>query len=341
MKMRVLHVNYEYPDVTSNCGGGGRVTELLHDRLGDLGHSTHVFTDQADGHWATFPVRSYRDLRDRIQMYRPDVVHGHFSLPSSLLLPRVSRREGIPFVVSVMGADVYDPTRFDPIRPIADRANARIFNAADRVVAPSSDMAHRVASRWSVTPETIRYGIDTGSWEWRERSTNDTPTVLSVCRLVDRKNLNIGIEAVRGWRSRSELDVQYQIVGTGPLADELQSTPDWVTLLGYVENLQSVFDTADLFFLPSYHEAFGIAILEALATGLPAVTSSHGGQTDVVTEDVGRTAPATPSACAEALSVVWSDYQNLQRNTQGYVDEHFSADRMGREYADLYSEVAG
>ena len=65
--MRILLINYEYPH-QPDCGGGGRVTELLANGLRDRGHAVRIVTDDAHreatvrgpdgGHWATFPWRS-------------------------------------------------------------------------------------------------------------------------------------------------------------------------------------------------------------------------------------------------------------------------------------------
>lgn len=337
--MHVTLVNYEYPP---HCGGGGRVTELLADGLETRDYTPHVSTDQSDHHYATFPLRSYRRLNQHLAQNEVDILHGHFSLPSSLHLPRLSRKHNLPLVVSVMGADIYDPTRFHGIRPLADRVNQHILDAADAVVAPSTDMQDRVIQKHNVNCQCIHYGIDPTAWTWQARNPSDSPTILSVCRLVDRKNLETAIRSVIQFGRHTGLDVTYRIVGTGPKQSELEARWgefEYIEFAGYVDDLQSEFTNADVFFLPSKHEAFGMVFLEALATGLPVVTSATGGQTDIVNGTGITVTGDNPSAYAAALERLLDEYETFQRQTEGYVEAEFSQAQMVDAYTSLYQEV--
>lgn len=345
--MRVLLVNYEYPGVTENCGGGGRVTQLLRDGLEGRAHDVRVLTDGGDnapdgairgprhGHYLTFPFRSRRHLANLSEW--ADVVNGHFSLPSSLLVPYIA--DNTPFVCSVMGADIYDPTRFKRIRPLADAANRRILRAADAVVAPSTDMADRVDDRYGIDSELIHYGLDVSPWEWHDRDLHQPPRVLTVARLVERKNWP---RAGQAMYLAGGGDWEWRIVGDGPLRGRLERDFDEIaTVRGYVDDLQAELEWADLFFLPSKHEAFGMVFLEALASGLPVVTSACGGQTDIVANQVGATAPPDdPEALADALQRVVDQYDWFQSNTEGYVETRFDCEQMVDAYKQAYEALA-
>lgn len=336
--MNVLHVNYEFPGVTANCGGGGRVTELLDECLEERGIGSRVITDWDDGHYTTFPARSYSRVRGAIASGWPDVVHGHFSLPSSLALPRLCERHDVPLVVSVMGADVYDPTRFALVRPFADRLNRHILGRADAVVAPSTDMQRRVRESFGLSTERIPYGVDTSRWRdtARDLDAETTPRILTVARLVERKNLDVAVDAVDALRSMLDTDVSYRLVGTGPLEDRFESDPR-VASLGYVADIRRQYEWADVFFLPSKHEAFGMVFCEALANGLPVVTSTTGGQTDIVTDDVGaRALSDDPDALARRLEFVLEYYDDLQPYTRPHAVDYYDRDRMVDDYTDLY-----
>lgn len=337
--MHVLCVNYEYPGVTANCGGGGEVTRLLADGLEDRGHTVTVVTDEADGHYATFPARSYRRLRNAIATEQPDVVHGHFSLPTSLFLPQLAG--DTPFVVSVMGAEVYDPTRFSGLRPVMDRLNDYIFNAADAVVALSSDMADRISRKHGHHPRIIPYGLADGT-PWHSRDATDQVRVLTVCRHVERKNLDVALHAVDAFRETTDVDVQYRLAGTGPLTDSLKAEwgeSDWIEFRGFVDDLDAEYDWGGVFLLPSAHEAFGIVYLEALQAGLPVVASDCGGQTDFISGDVGKTVQPTVPAVTRALRAVHADYPAYQAATEDYVTEQWSAERTIDDYEELYEAV--
>lgn len=340
--MHVITVNYEWPGVTENCGGGGVFGKTLAEGLRERGHEVTVITDAADGHYATFPVRSYRRLSKTIRDKDPDIVHGQFAVPSSVFLPRLRRVHDVPYIVSVLGGDVYDPTRFAAIRPIADAATRRVLAGADAVVAPSQDMQPRVRDKYDTDAEIVHLGIDPEEWNWQRRTRPDRLRILTVCRLVERKNLVRTLAACFHAHSRG-LDIQWDIVGTGPMYERLSehwADTDWVTLHGYVDDLQAMYDTADVFLLASHHESFGLVFLEALASGLPVVTSDTGGQTDIVTEDVGFTAPADDrKAIGNALVELVSEYESYQTATEGHVASNFSAGAMVDNYEAVYQRA--
>lgn len=344
--MRILLANYEYPTVTDNCGGGGEVTRHLRKGLRNRGHDVEVFVDAPDGHHTTFPVRQYGALRDAIDSYQPDVVNAHFSVPTGLTAARPAAKLDVPLVTSVMGADVFDPTRYRTIRPLLSAANWYVFHRSNAVVAPSSDMARRLPMT-NAPQSTIGYGIDPRQWTHREKTLSDPPQILTLCRLVERKNLEMAIEAVARYRDRFG-PAELTIAGTGPMAEDLRRRRDeqgyhWLSLPGYVDNLQATFDAHDLFFLPSHHEAFGMVFLEALACGLPIVTSPTGGQTDIVTSDIGCYPEPTdqqPQTYATLLHEITDNYREYQSST---ADPTYPLDRdaMAASYVDLYQQVKG
>jgi glycosyltransferase involved in cell wall biosynthesis len=336
--VKILLANYEYPGVTENCGGGGEVTRLLATELVHRGHTVRVVTDQNDGSHLTFPVRLYGKLRRVFQGFQPDVVNAHFSIPTGLPLARLCEQCDVPLVTSVMGADVFDPTRYQRVRPLLDAANDYVCKRSERVVTPSSDMAARVPERYADRARTIHYGVDVDEHEWRPKSLSDPVRVLSVCRLVERKQLPVAIEATRRLRDDG-WNIEHTIVGTGPLLDSLREDHagrEWLSLPGYVPDLDAVFASSDVFVLPSAHEAFGMAFVEALGAGLPVVTSDTGGQTDIVTDLVGEVAAPTPSAQANALERVLENYDARQLGTRGYVARNFGAEKMAAEYEGVY-----
>lgn len=333
-------VNYEWPDLTDNCGGGGRIGKQLLRGLSDRGHNVRLVTDSADGSPLTFPLRRRRRIHRTVGWFDPDVIHAQFSIPSGLAAARAAVKHDIPLVTSVMGADVYDPTRYEIIRPALDQANRYVFNRSEKLVTPSVDMAKRIPKYAQTKNTVIPYGIDPSNWKWRDKDVHDPLRVLTVCRLVDRKNLFEAIDTVEKV-SRRGVNVEHRVVGKGPLADDIEAGAkqnDWLYYRGYVDDLQDEFDWGDVFFLPSKHEAFGIVFLEALACGLPVVTSDTGGQSELITPTLGR-AKSDTEGWATALENIATHYEIFQPNTKDYVKRHFSRGTMVDEYESLFNRV--
>jgi len=364
--MKSVLVNYEHPDTDPNCGGGGEVSRQLQNGLKARGHQVRIVTDGVEnaddwtlrgpptrGHWSTFPARTYPHLRNLVEW--ADVVNSHFSLPSGLMLPRLCNATDTPLAVTCMGADVYDPTRFGLVRPVADTVNRYILDQADAVIAPSMDMVKRVEGKYGIDCRLIHYGIDVDEWNWSAHELHEPVRIHSVCRLVERKNLKTAIEAVATLR-QSGIDATYTIVGRGPKLDAIQELKfendySWLHPVGYAENLEQEYGSHDIFFLPSEHEAFGVVFLEALASGLPVVTSPNGGQRDIVSDGVGLAAPALGDGgallefsddvkmYADMLSQVIFNYDEYQRATRGYVESEFSLAQMVDQYERLFQEL--
>ncbi len=126
------------------------------------------------------------------------------------------------------------------------------------------------------------------------RANKDYPTMLAAAnRLVD-----------------DGVPVTFLTVGQGPLADELPTLRDGLGLddrfrfLGFQEDPIRVLAAGDVFCLSSRYEGLPIALLEALAMGLPAVVTDVGGMPSVVRDGVeGRLVPAgDPIALAGAIA---------------------------------------
>ena len=100
----------------------------------------------------------------------------------------------------------------------------------------------------------------------------------------------------------------------------------------------------DVFVLPSYSEGVSLALLEAMAAGLPVIASRVGGLPEVVTDGENGllVPPRDADALAAALTRLLADpslARQLGENARGYVREHFSLERLGREINEIYEEL--
>jgi glycosyltransferase involved in cell wall biosynthesis len=115
--------------------------------------------------------------------------------------------------------------------------------------------------------------------------------VVTVGRLVRRKNLPVLVEAVA---ALGRPDVHLLVVGDGPEQGALEALARERGLAGRVQfrgfvpqaEKYQLLANADLFALPSLHEAFGLVYLEAMHCGLPVVAAKPGGQEDYLEEGV-------------------------------------------------------
>lgn len=152
----------------------------------------------------------------------------------------------------------------------------------------------------------------------------DTPRVaaeatelLYVGRLADEKGIDNLLRAVARLDSR-EMDIHLNIVGSGPANESLRELAselgvmDTVTFHGFVPKgpeLWKQFDEADLFVLPSHTEGLPRVVAEAMARGLPVVTTAVGGLPELVDdgENGFLVEPGDVDGLVEAIVEVCSD----------------------------------
>lgn len=134
--------------------------------------------------------------------------------------------------------------------------------------------------------------------------------ILTVGRLIERKGHRYLLHAGARLRERGYESFQLTFTGTGDSYDDLKllcrelDLEDYVHFAGYVtrEEVIACYENADVFALPSFNEGMSIALLEAVAAGLPVVVTDTGGTAEVVRGN-GIVVPwADAPALADALA---------------------------------------
>jgi len=253
---------------------------LLFDRLGDL---------------AYYGVRRLPSLRNGGY----DLLHAHQALPDGALAQRLAADLGVPYVVTVHGADVYQHFR---LGGGVERRAKDVLAHADAVMANSSAVAGLLAG--VVAPERLTVVLNgtTGLGREVEPAADylpGEPLVLTVGYLIERKGLRELVAAV-GRLRRDGRRVNLAIVGDGPLRGalaaqaEADGVADAVHFLGRVphERVLALMARADVFALPSWDEAFGLVYTEAMAQDTPVIAGKGEGPEDFIEDGVsGYLAP--------------------------------------------------
>lgn len=220
------------------------------------------------GAWAAPPLALHlRRLRRRWPF---ELVHAHSAVPAgeAVRLARI----GVPLVVSSHGADsFYTATRYGSGR----RAVRETYGAAATVLANSKGIERAARKLGARHTAVVRLGTDIPQKLPPKR---EQTTLVTVGHLVPRKRQGDVIRALWVLRDRYPA-LRYLVVGDGPerprleaLAQEL-GLADRVEFAGQLPNpeaLQAAW-SGHLFVLPSVDEAFGVAYVEAMAGGLPAI----------------------------------------------------------------------
>jgi colanic acid/amylovoran biosynthesis glycosyltransferase len=286
---------------------------------------------------------------------RADVVHFEWNFSAAEYLPlfTLSKR---PCVVSCRGAQVQVAPNL-PFRKSCIPALRQTFEAAAAVHCVSE--AIRVeASRYGLEAKKariIRPAVDVEFFVPAARGARPSREfrVVSVGSLIWRKGYEYALMATRRLVDRG-VDVRYEIIGDGPTAEHqrvlytigdlgLEST---VRLLGAQppQRVRDRLQWADAYLLTSLSEGIANSALEAMACGVPVVTTDCGGMREAVADGVeGFVTPVRDAtAAADALGRLAGD--ELLRTRMGSAARlravrEFRLEAQAREFVSLYNDV--
>ena len=284
----------------------------------------------------------------------PDLVHAHLAYPDGMAAVEYGRRVGCPVVISVHGHDVREIPRANR------RWRALVAQALGRaaaVVVSSRDIRERVRAL-GVEEERmhdIPQGVDCGLFKIGTRRPGNEGSwrVLYVGRYDPRKGVDVLLEAMRRLR-RHRSDVRLRLVGGSPVSGTAEGYHRKAAALGLTDCVDFVDEQpheaiprfmaeADLFVLPSFYDSFGLVLAEAMACGLPVVSTRCGGPEELVDEPSGKLVPTGDSeALASGILEVIDRYGCYEREAiRERAKASWDLQRVAERIHSLYEEVIG
>ncbi|MGE0782949.1 glycosyltransferase, partial [Mycolicibacterium sp.] len=183
---------------------------------------------------------------------------------------------------------------------------------------------------------TVPLGVDLDQFHPSRRSVTlrqrwarlDQPLLVHCGRLSVEKHVHRSIDSVAALRYWG-LDARLVVVGEGPLRARLQRQAARlpVHFTGYIgcrDTVAAILASADVALAPGPHETFGLAALEALACGTPAVVSNTSALPEILTTDSGATADNDPRAIAHAVAALLARPEPLRRRSARRRAEQFT-----------------
>jgi N-acetyl-alpha-D-glucosaminyl L-malate synthase BshA len=298
-------------------GGSGVVGTELGKALAKKGHEIHFITysqpvrlgsfrenifyhEVAVSDYPLFEYQPYETeltskMVDVVKYEKLDLLHVHYAIPhasAAFMAKQILRSQGIniPYITTLHGTDITlvgkDPS-FEPVITFC-------INESDAVTAVSESLKLDTYAHFNTTreihvipnfiaPNTEKSAI---SSEIRRKYACDGEKIL--CHVSNFRKVKRVEDVVEVFNLvQKEINAKLILAGDGPerysvekLVRELKIC-DKVIFLGKVRDTAHVLEIADLFLLPSETESFGLAALEAMAVGVPVISSNTGGIPEV------------------------------------------------------------
>jgi glycosyltransferase involved in cell wall biosynthesis len=251
---------------------------------------------------------------------------------------------GVPLIVSVHGGDVYG-------RHADCAAVSRSLSHARLVLANSAGTARRCRDRGASQTRIVHLGADVPAVSERQ-PTGGPPTLVTVAHLIARKRHADVIRAVALVREHHP-ELRYVIVGEGP---ERERLAELAASLGVERQLEfrgqlpnriatALARRASIFVLPSVDEAFGVAYIEAMAGGAPAIGCLGEDGPQEIADAGGGIAlvpPRDPQALADRirslLDAPW-ELEAMGEAARATVQRSFTWERCGEATVAAYRDV--
>jgi len=315
-----------------------------------------VFIGLRAGRW---PLGEIGRLIRTVRELEPDLLQGwmyHGNLAASFLGARLRR----PVCWSVRDTPdaAHGHSRFTRMTIALSRwylsRVARIFNVSARSAAYCSEHLGWPAERTEVLPNGLdlsRFRPDPIARETFRAAQGwqaDTPVVGMVARWSPVKNHRLFLEAAAALRQRRP-DARFVLIGkdldaaNATLAgwlDEL-GLRDAVVLLGPRHDVEALYPAFDLVALTSKSEGFPNVLAEAMACGVPVLSTDVGDAAEIV-GDTGCILPPTPQAFSDALDGLLADPSRLSRGVAARerIAARYAIDGLAARLADRYAAIA-
>jgi glycosyltransferase involved in cell wall biosynthesis len=308
-----------------------------------------------------FGRESAGSLLALVRRHRPQAIHFHFVNLLSLDVAAAAMSRGVKVVFSEHASAIAKDRTALRWRML--QASKRTFSSGvDRIIAPSDYVKARLVQEGvsakkvitihnGVNLQKFRAGAVTEDMRAKYGIGPDTVLIASISQLIPEKGIDYLIEAAALVLKRGT-DVSFIHVGDGPCAAEYKGKVErlgiqkrfvFAGLLNLPE-VSAILRQSDVFTLPcTWGEAFSLVILEALATGKPAIVTDAGGNVEAV-ED-GRNGLVVPprdaSALAAAITTLHDDPQ--MRRAMGEESarrsSYFSLERWVEETIRVYGRL--
>ena len=226
----------------------------------------------------------------------------------------------------------------------------------DHFICPTI-LAKKALEKEGFNPDKISvipFGIDLNHFKPSQNTKYQEPRILCVARLEKEKGIDTLLLAISKLSPQFS-QIKLRVVGEGTLLKKLQNLAKKLKISHQVdffgfdsyENMPKHYRWANIFCLPSrptgkIAEQFGMVFLEALASGLPIVTTRVGAISEVLKSRGTLVEPDNPESLAKALEKTWLSLQkkpNIMKKQRKTAEKYYNKDKTAQKIYSIYKKV--
>jgi glycosyltransferase involved in cell wall biosynthesis len=274
-----------------------------------------------------------------------DLIHCQVSFPAGYAGMMLSKKYNIPFIITEhMGPFPFDEYLEDS--KLSYRINEPL-KKAKKVIAVSNSLAGSIEKFEFERPDVIPNLVDEDLFKIGSAQENDKFTFFTLSSITEQKGIGVLLNSIKSAVEKDK-NIHFRIGGTGEVLGRYkelsgkENLSGYITWLGALSREESVneFQKCDCFILPSFHESFGLVLVEAIACGKPVIATRCGGPEDIVNEENGV---LINKGNEEELS---GAILNVKKNANRYKPElirkyfidNFSKDVVTKRTVNIYKE---
>ena len=338
IQWRSILYTFGHKRLTHRVSDGVEVFE----QLGIVPIIPHLFNNYKLNRWVM-----RRKFRKLCQQYlkshpRPDIVHVH-SLYVAKYGIILKDEFGIPTVVTEHWSGLNSGEIKDDLL-----LESGVYQHADKVIVVSEALKTALKNHFGIDCLVINNMVDNRFFETqRRKKTNEAFTFVTVGRLVSIKCFDMLVEAFS--QVKQKMKGRLIIVGDGPERHKIEKQiekfglQDKVVMAGLKkpEEVSEILCESDCFVLSSRRETFGIVLIEAMAKGLPVISTKCGGPETFVNNENGLlVAPDNPHELAEAMDYMMQHaHEYDEAKIRDYCYNSFSQEKIAEQIIGTYQQV--
>lgn len=298
-------------------GGSGVLATELGKALAEKGHCIHFITYQQpvrlngfqpNIYYHEVPVPTYplfdfppyesalaSSMVDIILNHQLDLLHVHYAIPhasAAFMAQQIAKTKGvqIPFITTLHGTDITLVGRDKTYEPVVTFS----MNQSNAITAVSENLREETLRNFNMEKEihVIPNFVDLKRFQYSDKehfkkiiAPNGEKILTHVSNFRKVKRVQDVIYAFD--EIKKHVPAKLLLIGDGPERPNMEmlcrdlGTCNDISFLGKQEKTEELLSISDLFILPSEHESFGLAALEAMACRVPVISSHAGGLSEI------------------------------------------------------------